>query len=179
VENRTGRIIVGAAGGTAGKNAKTYKVSLPSAWIAQMGLSADDKEIELSFDGRQISIRKKLLLEEFTENKRRQEHDLKLLNYYDGSTLCTRICADFTEQTLAVENTSVPNLNRAFGVTETPSWEDLMSFLEERCIPRQRDGLCYYLDELGLDEYDPLEIVKRTQGRMAEDQQWLTVEDLK
>lgn len=50
-----------------------------------------------------------------------------------------------------------------------------MAFLEERCIPRQREGIREYLDALGLDEYDPWEIVKCTQGRMAEDQQWIEV----
>ena len=53
-----------------------------------------------------------------------------------------------------------------------------MAFLEERCVPRQREGLQDYLEALGLDHYDPLEIVLRTEGRMAEDQQWLSVEDL-
>ena len=50
-----------------------------------------------------------------------------------------------------------------------------MTFLEERCVPRQRDGIQEYLEALGLDEYDPWEIVKHTQGRMAEDQQWIEV----
>ena len=50
-----------------------------------------------------------------------------------------------------------------------------MAFLEERCIPRQRDGIREYLGVLGLDEYDPWEIIKRTKGRMAEDQQWIEV----
>lgn len=178
MEVRNGRIIVGAAGGTAGKNAKTYKVSLPSAWLSEMGIDADDREICLSFDGQRITIQKRLSFENFIENKRKQKHTLKLISYYDNDTLCTRICADYTEKLLAIKNEDVSNLHRAFGVNETPSWDDLMGFLEDRCIPRQRDGLRYYLDELGLDEYDPLAIVLRTEGRMAEDHQWLKVEDL-
>ena len=31
---------------TAGKDAKTYKVSIPSAWAAAMGISDSEKEIE-------------------------------------------------------------------------------------------------------------------------------------
>jgi len=50
--------------------------------------------------------------------------------------------------------------------------------LEERCIPRGRVGLREYLEIIGLDEYDPWEIVKKTQGRMAEDQQWIEIEVL-
>lgn len=40
---------------------------------------------------------------------------------------------------------------------------------------RQRDGLRYYLQELGLDHYEPLAIVRKTQGRMAEDNCWLDI----
>ena len=32
-----------------------------------------------------------------------------------------------------------------------------------------------YLDEIGVEEYEPLEI-KKTAGRMKEDQQWIEVE---
>ena len=88
------------------------------------------------------------------------------------------VCADFTDKTLSIRNEDVPNLHRAFGVRELPTWDDFMEFLEDRCIPRERDGLRYYLDALGLDEYDSLTIVRRTEGRMAEDHQWLKVEDL-
>lgn len=179
MEIRNAKVIVSAAGGTAGKTSKTYKLSLPSSWLAEMGISADERNVLLSFDGRQITIQKRFTLESFIESKTAQGHDLKLISYYDGDRLCTRICADFSDRTIAFENEDVPNLNRAFGVRETPSWDDFLEFLEERCIPRQRDGLRYYLDELGLDEYDPWQIVQRTAGRMAEDNQWLSVEDLK
>ena len=53
------------------------------------------------------------------------------------------------------------------------------SFLEERCIPRQRAGLREYLETLGLSEYDPIAIIQKTKGRMAEDAQWLEVQELK
>jgi len=45
----------------------------------------------------------------------------------------------------------------------------LQEFLESRCVPRQRDGLRYYLAEFGLEKYEPLEIIRKTEGRMAED----------
>lgn len=178
MEIRNGKVIVSAAGGTAGRNAKTYKLSLPSSWLAEMGVNAEDKDVQLSFDGTQIIIQKRLALAAFIEKKKSLGHELKLISYYDDDRLCTRICADFSDLSLSIENEPVPNLNRAFGVKEAPTWDDFLAFLEERCIPHQRDGLRYYLDELGLDEYDPWQIVQRTAGRMAEDQQWLRVEDL-
>ena len=60
-------------------------------------------------------------------------------------------------------------LQAAFGVNQNPTWNDLQELLESRCVPRQRDGLRYYLAELGLEKYEPLEIIRRAEGRMAED----------
>ena len=36
-----------------------------------------------------------------------------------------------------------------------------------------------FLETIGVDHYDPLEIIRKTQGRMAEDDLWLTVEEIK
>ena len=49
MEKRIAKLIVGKAGGTAGKDSKTYKVSLPSKWVAELGLT--DSKMEISFDG--------------------------------------------------------------------------------------------------------------------------------
>ena len=46
-------------------------------------------------------------------------------------------------------------------------------FLESRCFPKSRAMLKSILRELGLDSYDPLAIIEKTQGRMAEDKQWI------
>lgn len=32
-----------------------------------------------------------------------------------------------------------------------------------------------YLEAIGVTEYDPLQIIQKTKGRMAEDQQWLEI----
>ena len=36
-------------------------------------------------------------------------------------------------------------------------------------------GLDYYLDAVGVPEYDPVLLVEKTQGRMAEDHKWLEI----
>jgi hypothetical protein len=36
-----------------------------------------------------------------------------------------------------------------------------------------------YLEVIGVGEYNPIEIIKKTGGRMAEDNQWLDMESLK
>ncbi|MBQ3803858.1 MAG: hypothetical protein II845_09205 [Oscillospiraceae bacterium] len=70
-------------------------------------------------------------------------------------------------------------IKTAFGKNQFPSWADLESFLEERCIPRQRRGLREYLETLGVGEYDPLAIIRKPQGRMAEDDQWMKVQEFR
>ncbi|MCD8014525.1 MAG: hypothetical protein LUG99_15385 [Lachnospiraceae bacterium] len=51
--------------------------------------------------------------------------------------------------------------------------ERIYRFLESRCMDRNRDCLEEYLNWLGLDEYNPYDIVKKTHGVMWEDFFWL------
>ena len=51
--------------------------------------------------------------------------------------------------------------------------------VNNRCVSRHRDGLQYYLESIGLSEYDPWSIVEKTKGVMAEDKQWLTITEVK
>lgn len=57
-ETRTLRCIVGKAGGNAGTNSLNYKISIPSAWAAALGVSLEDRELKLTFDGEKIIIEK-------------------------------------------------------------------------------------------------------------------------
>ena len=66
-------------------------------------------------------------------------------------------------------------IHQAFGVKAKPNWEDFEYFLESRCFPRTRDHLKLVLRDLGLDSYDPLAIIEKTEGRMAEDKQWINL----
>lgn len=176
MEKRIGKLIVQAPGGTAAKNSSTYKVALPSSWIREMGLTEDERQIELCFDGTAISISKRRSIQDFIEDRTARDHDLVILRYYDGELLCSRIAADYSEQTLSIENYTSDVIRTAFGNNMTPTWDDLQAFLEERCIPRSRARLREYLEAIGVDRYEPLEIIKKTQGRMAEDDQWIQIE---
>lgn len=176
MEKRIGNVIIQAPGGTAGKNSSTYKVSLPSAWIKEMGITDSDRQVELTFDGTAITISKKLSPDEFIRSGKGKGHEIYLLSYYDDQTLCSKIAADYTDQTVCFENYTNNFLRTAFGNNLVPTWEDFQAFLEERCIPRSRAGLRAYLDTIGVDQYDPLEIIQKTKGRMAEDNQWLRME---
>ena len=57
MEMRLGKITAGKAGGTASSGSKTYKLSLPSAWVTAMGLAGDGGRVVLSFDGETITLR--------------------------------------------------------------------------------------------------------------------------
>ena len=175
MDKRIGNIIIQTPGGTAAKGSKTYKVSLPSSWIKELGIDAEDRQVELSFDGKSITISKRLTLSEFISQKSKAGHRLLQFFYYDGDILCSLIAADYTDQTLCAENDVSDVIKTAFGNNEAPTWDDFQNFLEERCIPRARAGLREYLEALGLDKYDPLEIIKKTSGRMAEDNQWIEI----
>lgn len=88
---------------------------------------------------------------------------------------CTEILIDFTEQKIAIQNETDNLLHRAFGIKAKPTWEDFEEFLESRCFPRTREGISLILEDLELDFYDPLSIIEKTQGRMAEDAQWIKI----
>lgn len=179
MERRTAKINISSAGGTAASGSKTCKVTLPTVWMEIMGVAAERRELELAFDGTKITLSRRLSGSEFAKQKLALGHKVRVLCLYDGDELCSTIHADFTEQTVAVENQAVPLIKTAFGNNPLPTWEDFQRFLAERCVPRQRAGLREYLEALDLEEYDPLSIIEKTGGKMAEDQQWLTIEVLK
>lgn len=179
MERRIARVNISSAGGTASSDSKTCKITLPTTWVEALGITEKRRELKLTFDGTQIMMSRILSGSEFAEQQLAQGHEVRALRLYDRDALCSTIYADFTAQTVIVENQAVPTIKTAFGNNLLPNWEDFQRFLEERCIPRQRAGLREYLETLGLDEYDPLAIIEKTGGRMAEDQQWLTIEVLK
>ena len=65
---------------------------------------------------------------------------------------------------------------RAFGVMEEPDYNQYIEFLESRCFPRTRDKMKLELKRLDLPFYDPLMIIEKTEGRMAEDDFWIKIE---
>lgn len=178
MEQRSAKVNISSAGGTASNDSRTCKVTLPIKWLKEMGVTEGQRELNLEFDGTKISVSRPLSGKDFARQQQKLGHEVKILRFYDEETLCSVIYADFTEHTLAVENKDVPLLKTAFGNNSFPNWKDFMDFVEERCVPRQRTGLREYLEALGLAEYDPMAIIEKTGGRMAEDQQWLSIEGL-
>lgn len=176
METRNAKLIVNKSGGTASKKSKTYRVTLPNSWIEDLGLDESNREVELNFDGKKIIMNKALSVEDFVQSN--ITHTLLKLNYYNFNKLCTTIIADYTDEKIKIQNFSKELLYTAFGAKTSPDWQDFKEFLEDRCIPRTRAGLREYLEAIEIDEYNPLDIIKKTKGRMAEDHQWIEVIEL-
>lgn len=177
MEKRIVRLIIGKTGGNASRSAVNYKISLPSKWIKQMQMG--DSPVELSFDGERIIISPVKTMEQFIREGLSKKHTLVKLEYYSGKNLCTEICADYTDKVISHKDHTESFLLKAFGNNNNPDWNDYLDFLQERCIPKNRAGLPYYLDAVGAAEYEPLKIIARTQGKMAEDNFRLRWEKLK
>ena len=109
---------------------------------------------------------------------RTEGHQLKKkeYRYYDGMRLCTR---DFGKIYSGADTHRKPELTDLwipFGVNaKRPRGKNFLAFLANRYIQKPTKGLDYYLDAVGVPEYDPVLLVEKTQGRMAEDHKWLEI----
>jgi putative transcriptional regulator len=81
------------------------------------------------------------------------------------------------KQEIEIKNYTNDVMSKAFGNNEHPSYEDYLEFLKSRCFPETRDKLKLVLADLDLPFYDPFLIIKKTEGRMAEDDYWIKIEE--
>ncbi len=176
MKKRNARIIINKSGGSSSENSYTYRVTLPNSWVNEMGLRKDNRELELLFDGQVIKIRPRQSLTDYVNSHRTDE--LYEIRFYKDDMLCTTIIANYTEKDIKIDNESVDIIYLAFGNNLTPDWNDYLDFLRERCIPQQRDGIKEYLSAIGVAEYDPFQIIQKTNGIMAEDHHRLEVKRL-
>ena len=58
MEKRRRDVQIGKPGGNASKNAKNYRISIPTPWMQALGITAEDKAVTMMFDGKQIVIEK-------------------------------------------------------------------------------------------------------------------------
>ena len=99
------------------------------------------------------------------------------LFYMYGNKICTLIDVDESKEEIKIKNYTNKVMFKAFGINEHPTFKDYQEFLKSRCFPETRDKLKLVLDDLGLPFYDPLMIIKKTEGRMAEDNFWIKIEE--
>lgn len=113
-----------------------------------------------------LSTVHKIITEASQESKR-------IYVYMDRGRLATIIEACAITQKVHIINFTDDMLSRAFGVNENPGWEDYNAFMESRCMPRTRYGIREELKHMGIDVYDPFQIVEKTSGRVYGDGQSL------
>lgn len=122
---------------------------------------------------REILLRHPECMEELAVPERKGR--LRLWYMYKDR-VCTLIDVDELGRRVYIKNYTEDPLFRAFGNMEKPSFEFYESFLESRCFPRGRDKMKLMLQDLNIPFYDPLLIIEKTQGRMAEDDFWIRME---
>ena len=104
-----------------------------------------------------------------------KKYPLRLWYYY-RNTVCTIIDVDIVNQKVEIKNYTNNLLFRAFGRNEHPTFEDYEKFLKSRCFPEERDKMKLVLRDVGVPFYDPMMIIEKTEGRMAEDDFWIRIE---
>ena len=97
------------------------------------------------------------------------------LIYRKGFCICTVIDVDEPRREVRIRNYVKDPLLMAFGVNQLPTYEEYEEFLESRCFPKTRDKIKLELKRLDLPFYDPLMIIEKTEGRMAEDDFWIEI----
>ena len=58
MEQRVLKIMFNKSGGTASKNSYSPKLSIPKNWLDEMGITPDDREVIVGFNGKEIVIKK-------------------------------------------------------------------------------------------------------------------------
>ncbi len=96
--------------------------------------------------------------------------------YMYRNEVCTIIDVDEMQRHLKLYNMVEDISFRAFGRNTEPTFEEYESFLESRCFPRTRDKMKLILNDLNIPFYDPMLIIEKTKGKMAEDDFWIRIE---
>ncbi len=96
--------------------------------------------------------------------------------YMHEDNICTLIEIEERSREIYIKNYTDKMMFKAFGRIEKPTYEQFEEWLESRCFPRERDKMKLMLQELDIPFYDPMLIVEKTQGRMAEDNFWIKME---
>ena len=95
------------------------------------------------------------------------------LDFMFRQKVCTEIYVNFADNKIKIVNRTNDIMKRAFGINENPDWNDFEQFLEERCFPKSRAFRKTILKKIGADGYDTLQILEKTDGRTAEDNQYV------
>lgn len=95
------------------------------------------------------------------------------MEYMYEDSICTIIDVDFLMEKIEIANFTDNIMHRAFGVLGHPTWEDFQWFLSDRVFPPTRGDAREILRFLGLQSYDPLQIIEKTEGCITDDSMWI------
>lgn len=92
-----------------------------------------------------------------------------IINYMYKDEVQTQIFFDEESKKVKINNYTNDILHRAFGVNESPNYEDLITFLKDRCWTKSRGDINNILSIYNLAVFDLIELLKQTNGRTYED----------
>lgn len=106
-------------------------------------------------------------------NKKKEKDYVVKMFYMNKNKISTVIDVDFKNKKVKIQNRTNDNLARAFGVIENPTFLQFEEFIESRCVPKSRSNIKYLLRDMGIDSYDPMQIIKVTNGKLHGDPYYL------
>lgn len=104
-----------------------------------------------------------------------KKYPLRLWYMYKNKK-CTLIDVDELNQKVFIKNYVSNIMYCAFGNNLNPNYEDYEEFLKSRCFPETRDKMKIELEALNIPFYDPMLIIEKTGGHMAEDDFWIMID---
>lgn len=128
--------------------------------------------LKYTTDENKMYISRKYIID--TEFSKRPFVQRKL--YFNKDKVTTAIDVDNLNEEIRIKNFTKDPFSCAFGINEHPSWTQYNEFLKDRCIPKTRYGIKYFLLENGIESYDPEEIIKITHATTTDDKEWLLSE---
>ena len=104
------------------------------------------------------------------------KENMHTIYFLNKDTLVTEIHYSFKTRKIYIQNYISDILILPFGIVTEPSFERFENFLESRCFPRTRYNVDHLLELLGLTNYDPISIIRKTHGVQNEDTCWIRFE---
>lgn len=147
----------------AGSGSSTFRVTLPTSWIRQMGLGEDNRHLKLFFDGKQIIIKNneeeiKMLEKLLSLAKVEIEKEMDRVGFIDDSDNTDRFLDELAKN--LVEKELVPDGDLDLYYEKEAEIEELSEELLEIIkdnmnydsvvVSNERGDKCYYKDLKGL-----------------------------
>ncbi len=101
---------------------------------------------------------------------------MKKMYFMNKDDIVSEIEYSFISETVLLTNYISDIIVLPFGIITKPTFSQFLEFLESRCFPKTRYNVKALLDYLGLQCYEPYDIVRKTHGIQNEDTCWIRFE---